>query len=177
MAEPTLRLRTSFLISGTLMGLYGALTLPLPFLAEHTAAPLPLWLLWGAIALGALALWGALSQRVELDPQGIGITYPHWVPAVLRRQWQVPWAEITAVQPRSTSQGGLVYYLVTTSGQAYLLPMRVAGFTKMLRFIEQQTGLPTALIKPLAQPWMYGTLAVFTLLLGAIDLWVLLSMG
>lgn len=172
-----LRLRTSPLISSTLMALYGVLTLPLPFLAQHTAAPVPLWLLWGAIGGGALLLWGALSQQVELDSQGMRITYPHWVPPLVRRQWHLSWSEIQAIQPRSTSQGGLVYYLVTTNGQAYLLPMRVAGFAKMMQFIEQQTGLPTAVIKPLAQPWMYGTLALFTLLLAAVDLWVLLSVG
>ncbi|XFA72980.1 hypothetical protein RYO59_001215 [Thermosynechococcaceae cyanobacterium Okahandja] len=177
MAEFQLRLNTSPLISGTLMALYAALTVPLPFLAQQTAAPLPVELLWGAIALGAVLLAGALSQRVELDSQGMRITYPRWVPPFLRRQWSLAWSEIQAVQPRSTSQGGLVYYLVTPSGQAYLLPMRVAGFAQMMRCIEQQTGLVTAPIKPLAQPWMYGTLALFTLLLAAVDAWVLLSMG
>ncbi len=174
MAESSLRLRTSPLISGTLMALYAALTMPLPLLAQQTGAAVPLGFLWGAIALGAFLLWGALSQRVDLDEVGMRITYPAWVPPFLRREWALSWSAIQAIKPRSTSQGGLVYYLVTPRGEAYLLPMRVAGFAKMMRFIEQHTGLATAPIKPLAQPWMYGTLAVFTLLLGAIDAWVLL---
>lgn len=176
MSEP-LRFKTSPLISGTLIALYGTLTLPLPFLATQTAAPLSPLLLWGAIALGGVLLWGALSQRVELDAQGIRLTYPGWVPPFLRRQWQLTWSEIQGLQPRSTSQGGLVYYLVTATGQGYLLPMRVAGFAQMMRAIEAHTGLPTEVIKPLAQPWMYGILAVFTLLLGAVDLWILTTVG
>lgn len=79
MTEP-LRFKTSPLISGTLIALYGALTLPLPFLAAQTAAPVSPLLLWGAIACGGILLWGALSQRVELDAQGICLTYPGWVP-------------------------------------------------------------------------------------------------
>lgn len=176
MSEP-LRFKTSPLISGTLMALYGALTLPLPFLAVQTAAPVSPWFLWGAIACGGLLLWGALSQRVELDAQGIRITYPRWVPPFLRRQWQLTWSEIQGLQPRSTSQGGLVYYLVTSGGQRYLLPMRVAGFAQMMRAIEAHTGLPTDMIRPLAQPWMYTILAVLTLLLGTVDLWILMTVG
>jgi len=53
--------------------------------------------------------------------------------------------------------------------------MRVAGFSQMLRFIHTQTGLDTELIRPLAQPWMYGLLALFTFLMLAIDAWVLLT--
>lgn len=169
----TMRFKTSPLISGTLIALYGALTVPLPLLAVRTAAPVSPLLLWGAIALGGVLLWGALSQRVELDAEGIRLTYPRWVPPFLRRQWQLPWSDIQGLQPRSTSQGGLVYYLVTATGQGYLLPMRVAGFGQMMRAIAAHTGLPTEVIKPLAQPWMYGILAILTLLLAAVDLWVL----
>ncbi|URR35609.1 hypothetical protein NBE99_00240 [Thermosynechococcus sp. HN-54] len=176
MTKP-LRFKTSPLISGTLIALYGALTLPLPLLAVQTAAPVSPQLLWGAIALGGLLLWGALSQRVELDAEGIRLTYPRWVPPFLRRQWQLAWSDIQGLQPRRTSQGGLVYYLVTATGQGYLLPMRVAGFAQMMRAIEAHTGLPTEGVKPLAQPWMYGILAIFTLLLAAVDLWVLTTVG
>lgn len=54
------------LIRFTLLSLYIALTIPLPVLAHVTAAPVSPMLLWVGIAIGAIAVYGALSERVIL---------------------------------------------------------------------------------------------------------------
>ncbi|HEY9764402.1 MAG TPA: hypothetical protein V6D07_17885 [Trichocoleus sp.] len=161
------------LIRLTLLSLYVALTLPLPFLAGATQAPVPPWLLSLGVGVGAIALHGALSQQVVLDTEGIQVTYPQWVRWVLRKGWQLRWDEVTALKPRSTGQGGLVYYFVGTDQQAYLLPMRVAGFARLVGLVESRTGIDTQDVKPLAQPWMYGILLLFTLFLLLIDSWTI----
>ncbi|WP_299404495.1 hypothetical protein [Acaryochloris sp. IP29b_bin.148] len=125
------------------------------------------------ISLGALALAAALSEQVHLTETGIGINYPQWVPAWFRQGWFLAWPDITAIKPRATGQGGLVYYLITPKESAHLLPMRVAGFAQMTRMIETQTGLKMATVKPLAQVWMYSILLGFSLLLALIDIWIL----
>lgn len=165
--------RISPLIRLTLLGLYGALTAPLPFLADVTAAPVPAWGLGVGIGLGAIALWAALSQQVVLDATGIAVTYPRWVRWLLRQGWQLNWSDIRALKPRSTGQGGLVYYFVGQDEQAYLLPMRVAGFARLTAHVQERTGVDTRDVKPLAQPWMYGILLLFTLALWAIDSWTI----
>lgn len=70
--------RISSLIRLTLVSLYIALTVPLPFLAKVTAAPVPSWVLWIGIILGLIALVGALSEQVILDNDKIEVTYPRW---------------------------------------------------------------------------------------------------
>ncbi|MGI0489833.1 hypothetical protein ACN4EK_30835 [Pantanalinema rosaneae CENA516] len=165
--------RLSPLIRITLLSLYGALTLPLPFLANLNAPNIPPVLLWLGIGLGAIALYGALSERVIVDAEAIQVTYPAWVPSLFRRGWSLPWADITALKPRSTGQGGLVYYFVSQSGQAYLLPMRVAGFARLVRLVQERTEIDTTDVRPLAQPWMYLILLGLTLLLLAIDAWTI----
>lgn len=171
-----LTLKNSSLISGALYLFYGALTLPLPILAFQTQAPIPVWLLGIGLLLGLILLAGALSYRVHLNSVGMAITYPAWVPGFLRREWTVAWSDIVALRPRGTSQGGLVYYLQTNTGLAYLLPMRVAGFSRMLDYLHTQTGLETKLIRPLAQAWMYGLLGLFALGLFLIDAWIILNL-
>ncbi|NJM44791.1 MAG: hypothetical protein HC860_00435 [Alkalinema sp. RU_4_3] len=167
---PVDRFNLSPLIRLTLMGLYIALTLPLPFLAQVTqAAVSPQWL-WVGLILGAIALWGALSERVLVDDQGIELTYPAWVP---RRGWQVAWKDITALKPRSTGQGGLVYYFLDKQGQGYLLPMRVAGFKRLVDRVQQETQIDTQDVRPLAQPWMYFVLLTFTAMLLLMDAWTI----
>ena len=164
------------LIRLTLFSLYLALTLPLPLLAQvKEAAIAPIWL-WIGIAAGAIVLHVALSEQVAIDAQGICVTYPTWVPRYFRKGWSLPWTDITALQPRSTGQGGIVYYFLSRSGEAYLLPMRVAGFAHLVRQVEAKTGIDTTDVRPLAQPWMYLILLVFTVLLFLVDGWIFWTM-
>lgn len=163
------------LIRITLLSLYVALTIPLPFLAQVTAAPVPPGLLFVGIGLGAIALYAVLSERVILDDRGIQVTYPGWVPSFFRKGWLLPWSEVKELKPRTTGQGGLVYYFLSQSGNAYLLPMRVAGFAKLVREVQAKTGIDTTDVKPLAQPWMYLILLGFTLLLLLMDAWTIMT--
>lgn len=162
----------------TLLLLYIALMGPLPFLAQATQAPVsPLWLTVG-IALGWIGLYGALGQRVMVDDQAIEVTYPGWIRWLFRGGWRLPWDQAQALKPRSTGQGGIVYYFVGIdpageTQRAYLLPMRVAGFARLVGLVERYTDLDIQDVKPLAQPWMYGLLLLFTLFLLWIDLWTI----
>ncbi|MGG6263864.1 hypothetical protein ACQ4M3_11115 [Leptolyngbya sp. AN03gr2] len=161
--------RISPLIRITLLSLYIALTTPLPFLAEATDAPVPSRWLWVGIAIGFVILFGALSERVIVNDEGIQVAYPAWVP--FRKGWQLAWSEVKALKPRSTGQGGLVYYFLSKSGEGYLLPMRMVGFARFVDRVQKETGIDTTDVKPLAQPWMYLILLGFTVLLLLIDAW------
>ena len=166
--------RVSPLIRITLLLLYVALTAPLPFLSSYTHAAIPASWLTPGLAIGFVFLYGALSDRVILDDVGIKLTYPRWFPAFVRRGWSLTWQEITALKPRITGQGGIVYYFVSkTSDQAYLLPLRVVGFARLVKIVEERTGIDTRDVRPLAQPWMYVILLVFTLLLLLMDSWTI----
>jgi hypothetical protein len=173
-SSPSQSFAISWLIRGTLTLFYGALLLPLPFLAHWTGAASPLWLSLG-LGVGLVALQGALAQRVVTDDLEIRVEYPRWVPSWLGRGWSLPWAEITALKMRTTGQGGLVYYLLDRQQQGYLLPMRIAGFAKLTEILTDRTGLDTQEVRPLSQPWMYGFLAILTLVLLAIDLTVIVA--
>ena len=165
--------RLSPLIRITLLCLYIALTVPLPFLSEVTNSPVPSSLLWVGIGFGFVALYAALSERVILDDEGIKVTYPNWVPRFFRKGWSLPWSQVKELKPRTTGQGGLVYYFLSQEGKAYLLPMRVAGFARLVREVQQKTGIDTKDVYPLAQPWMYLTLLLFSFLLLLVDAWTI----
>mgnify|MGYP000465124784 FL=1 len=165
--------KLSPLIRVTLLALYVALTAPLPLLPQTDGVAVsPKWL-WFGIGLGFIALYGALSERVIVTETEIQVTYPAWVPRILRKGWVLPWAEVKALKPRSTGQGGIVYYFVSQAEQAYLLPMRVAGFSRLVRLVQDRTGIDTSDVRPLAQPWMYVTLLGLTVLLLLVDSWTI----
>ena len=156
----------------TLLSLYVALTLPLPFLAEATQAPVSPTVLTIGPILGFLFLYAALTEQVIVNEQEIQVTYPRWV-TPWRQGWSLAWSDIKALKPRSTGQGGIVYYFLSQSDQAYLLPMRIAGFAQLVRIVEAKTGIDTRDVKPLSQPWMYLILLFCTLMLLAIDAWTI----
>jgi hypothetical protein len=165
--------KLSPLIRITLLLFYVSLTVPLPFLAELTQSPIPPQGLSIALILGGLALYAALCERVITDENGIQVAYPAWVPKLFRKGWSLPWAEVKALKPRSTGQGGIVYYFLSNSEQAYLLPMRIAGFAAFLRQVQAKTKIDMTDVRPLAQPWMYLFLLVLTVFLLAIDSWTI----
>jgi hypothetical protein len=166
--------RVSPLIRLTLLLLYIALTAPLPFLSNFTHAAIPASWLTVGFAIGFVFLYGALSDRVILNDEGIRLAYPQWFPSFLRKGWSLAWQDIKALKPRITGQGGIVYYFVSKdSEQAYLLPMRVVGFARLVKQVEERTGIDTRDVRPLAQPWMYLILLVFTLLLLLMDGWTI----
>lgn len=166
--------RISPLIRLTLMAFFLALTIPLPFLAQVSSTPIPPILLWVGIGVGAIALYGALSERVIVDPEKIQVAYPRWVPSFFRKGWALPWTDVKELKMRTTGQGGLVYYFLSQSSEkAYLLPMRVVGFARLVKLVEQHTGIDTTDVRPLSQPWMYLFLLGFSLLLLLTDGWVI----
>ncbi len=166
--------KISPLIQLTLTALYIALVIPLPFLAAATNAPVSPTLLWIALPVGGAALYSGLSERVLVNDDGIAVTYPKWVQAFGRRGWSLQWSDITALKPRSTGQGGIVYYFLNQAkDRAYLLPMRVVGFARLVRYVEAKTDIETGDVKPLAQPWMYLILLGVTALLLLVDIWAI----
>lgn len=165
--------RLSPLIRITLLSLYLALTVPLPFLAKVTAAPIPPLFLWVGIGCGFVLLYAILTERVILDEEGIKVTYPVWVPRFFRPGWSLSWSDVKALKPRTTGQGGLVYYFLSQDGKAYLLPMRVSGFAKFINIVQAKTGIDTTDVCPFSQPWMYIILLGCTILLFLVDAWTI----
>jgi len=166
--------RISPLIRLTLMALYLALTIPLPFLSQVSASPVSPVVLWTGIGLGATALFGALSERVIVEEEKIQVAYPCGVPRFFRKGWSLAWTDVKDLKMRTTGQGGMVYYFISQSSEkAYLLPMRVVGFARLVKLVEVHTGIDTTDVRPLAQPWMYLILLGFTLLLFLVDGWTI----
>ncbi|MGD1918917.1 MAG: hypothetical protein ACFCAD_08490, partial [Pleurocapsa sp.] len=54
-----------------------------------------------------------------------------------------------------------------------LLPMRIAGFNKMVNIVTEKTGNDTVDVSPLSKPWMYMNLFVCTMVLWLLDGWTI----
>lgn len=153
------------LIRFTLIGLYLALVLPLPWQAPPALRPA----LGLAVVLGLVLVLAVTSERVEVDGEGIRVGHPAWCGWWLRRGWQLSWSSITAITPVTTSQGGRVYYLRSGDG-SFLLPQRVARFEDFLQGLTSHSGLDTSAIGRISPPWTYQLLAWLSGLMLAAEL-------
>jgi hypothetical protein len=154
----------------TLLTLYLALVLPLPWMAPQTLR-LPLLL---AVPLGMAIVLAISSERVELTADGIQVAHPAWCAWWLKRGWSLPWRAISGLTPVGTSQGGRVFYLRTRgSGQAYLLPQRIERFDVFLEQVGRLGGLDCAAVGRLTPPWTYRLLAVLSAILLLVELIVM----
>ena len=149
------------LIRFTLISLYLALVLPLPWLAPAGLRPL----LWLALPLGLLLIVALVSEQVELSASGLRVGHPRWCAWLLRRGWQLRWDQVQGLTPVTTSQGGRVYYVRSQDGSAYLLPQRVQGFEPFLGRFSQATGLDTSSIGRISPAWTYQLLAALCALM------------
>jgi hypothetical protein len=161
------------LIRITLSLLYLSLMIPLPFLATATHAEVSPELIWAGISLGFGALQAALSQRVVVDDRSIQVNYPVWVPNFFAKSWILAWSDVKELKLRTTGQGGLVYYFMNHQEEGFLLPMRVAGFNKLLQLIQKYSNIDTTDVRPLSQPWMYFALLGLTGFLLLVDIWTI----
>lgn len=161
------------LIRITLSLLYLSLTIPLPFLATFAHAEIPAEWLWLGIGIGFVALQGGLSQRVVVDESAIRVNYPSWVPNFVTKSWILAWSDVKELKMRTTGQGGLVYYFINRNNEGFLLPMRIAGFDRLVKLVQQYTSIDTSDVRPLSQPWMYFALLILTGFLLLTDIWTI----
>jgi hypothetical protein len=159
------------LIRFTLLGLYLALVLPLPFLAPPELR-LPLAV---ALPLGLGLVVAATSERVELDGEGLRVGHPRWCAWWLRRGWSLSWARVQGLTPVATSQGGRVWYVRSAGGEgvaagrAHLLPQRVARFDDFLARFAAASGVDTGAVGRISPPWTYQFLAVLCAILVLVE--------
>ena len=169
--DPSIRL--------TLISLYLALVLPLPWLAPSPLRPTLLL----AVVLGLVLVLALSSETVELDDAGIRVGYPPWCRWWLRRGWSLPWSRVKGLTPVATSQAGRVYYIRTstdspgTQPEAWLLPQRVAGFDRFLERFSRMSGISTTSVVRLSPPRTYRLLALLSLLMLAAEIGIGLWRG
>jgi hypothetical protein len=159
------------LIRGTLVLLYLALVLPLPALAPSQLRPL----LLAALPLGLALVLAVSSERVELDASGLRLSHPAWCAWWLRRGWQLRWDQITGITPVTTSQGGRVFYLRTSTtadgaGTSVLLPQRLEQFDDFLTRFGRHTHLDVSCIGRISPAWTYQLLLALSALMVTTEL-------
>ena len=152
------KFKTKFFVKSSLISLYLALTIPIPFISIDK-------LLIPSLVLFIFGLYLIINITNDyVETCKIKISYKtSFISKILgRKNWEVSWKDIKLIKSLPTSQGSKVYYFNTIEGDNFLLPQRLDNFEKFLLIISENTGINIDEISYLSPLWTYKLLTLLS---------------
>ena len=153
--------KTLFFVKSSLISLYLALTIPLPFISiEKLKIPSIV-----IFALGLYLIINITSDYVETCSNKISYKSSFISKFLGKKNWEIPWKDIKLIKSFPTSQGSKVYYFNTFQEKNFLVPQRVENFEKFLLIVYDNTGIPIKEISYISPLWTYKLLTLVSVLM------------
>ena len=155
------KFKTLFFVKSSLISLYLALTIPIPFISIDKLKILSIF----TFVLGLYLIVNITSDYVETSKNGISYKTSFISKILGRKNWELSWKDIKLIKTFPTSQGSNVYYFNTDKGDNFLIPQRVENLTKFLTIISKNTGMSINEISYISPLWTYKLLTLLSILM------------
>ena len=155
------KFKTLFFVKSSLISLYLALTIPMPFISIDQLK-IPSIILF---VFGLYLIFNITNDYVETCKNKISYKTSFISKTLGRKNWEVSWSDIKLIQSITTSQGSKVYYFNTYDGENFLVPQRVENFEKFLLIISRNTGISINDMSYISPLWTYKLLTSLSLLM------------
>ncbi len=165
------KFKTLFFVKSSLISLYLALTIPLPFISiEKLKIPSII-----IFALGLYLIINITSDYVETSNNKILYKTSFISKLLGKKNWEISWKDIKLIKSLPTSQGSKVYYFNTHQDENFLVPQRVEKFEKFLLIVSSNTGIDINEISYISPLWTYKLLTLLSILMIAGEIIAFLS--
>ena len=155
------KFKTLFFVKSSLITLYLALTIPMPFISiDQLKIPSIIIFVFGLYLIVNIT-----NDYVETSKNKISFKTSFISKTLGRKNWEVSWSDIKLIKSLPTSQGSKVYYFNTNDGENFLVPQRVENFEKFLLIVSKNTGLSINEISYISPLWTYKLLTYLSLLM------------
>ena len=154
----TKKFKTLFFVKSSLITLYSALTLPIPFISIEELKIISLV----TFVTGFLLIINITSDYVETSNNKIYYKTNFVSNLFGNKSWEVSWKEIKLISSSPTSQGSRVYYFITSENQKILVPQRVENLQELLLVIMERTGIKTQEMDYISPMWTYKLLTLLS---------------
>ena len=165
------KFKTLFFVKSSLITLYLALTIPIPFISIDKLKILSIF----AFVLGFYLIINVTSDYVETCNNKISYKTSFISKILGRKNWEVSWQDIKLIKSLPTSQGSKVYYFNTVEGDNFLLPQRLENFEKFLLIISENTGINVDEISYISPLWTYKLLTLLSTVMIVCELFAFLN--
>jgi len=155
------KFKTLFFVKSSLISLYLALTIPIPFIAIDKLKILSI----STFVLGLYLIINITSDYVETCNNKIAYKTNFISKALGRKNWEISWKDIKLIKSQPTSQGSKVYYFNTNKGDNYLIPQRIENFERFLSIVSQNTDFNIKEISYISPLWTYKLLTTLSVLM------------
>ena len=153
--------KTLFPVKSSLISLYIALTIPLPFISSEQLKITSLFL----FIFGLLFVISITSDYVETCEKKISYKVSFISRAFGKKNWEIFWEEIKTIKSLPTSQGSKDFYFSDEKGKNLLVPQRIENFDVFLDQVEEKTKINTEAISYISPLWTYKLLTLISVLM------------
>ena len=155
------KFKTLFFVKSSLISLYLALTIPIPFISIDKLKILSIT----AFVLGLYLIINITSDYVETCNNKISYKTSFISRTSGRKNWEIFWKDIKLIESLPTSQGSKVFYFNTKKGDNFLIPQRLENFEKFLLIVNKNTGIATNELSYISPLWTYKLLTFLSVLM------------
>ena len=155
------KFKTLFFVKSSLISLYLALTIPIPFIAVDKLKIISLLI----FVLGLFLIINITNDYVETSSNRISYKTSFISKSLGRKNWEVPWKDIKSIKSLPTSQGSKVFYFNLFKGDNILIPQRLENFEDFLLIISKETGIDVKEMSYISPLWTYKLLTFLSILM------------
>ena len=152
------KFKTLIFVKSSLISLYLALTIPLPFVSIDKLKIFSIV----AFVSGLYLIINITSDYLEICNNKISYKTSFILKLLGRKNWEIYWKEITQIKSLPTSQGSKVYYFNTNKGDNFLVPQRLENLDRFLLILSKNTDLDTSEMSYISPLWTYKLLTLMS---------------
>ena len=155
------KFQTLFFVKSSLITLYLALTLPIPFISIKELKFISIM----AFVVGFILIVNITSDYVETSKDKISYKTTFVSNFIGNKSWEVFWKDIKLIYSSPTSQGSKVYYFITFGNEKFLVPQRVENLDELFSVILERTGIKKVGMDYISPLWTYKLLTFLSLIM------------
>ena len=155
------KFKTLFFVKSSLISLYLALTLPIPFISIEKLKIFSIVV----FVLGLYLIISITGDHVETCNNKISYKTSLIAKYFGKENWEIFWKDIKLIKSLPTSQGSKVYYFNTKKGDNFLIPQRLENFEKFKIIIYKKTKINVDQISYISPLWTYKILTFLSVLM------------
>ena len=157
------KFKTLFVVKSSLIFLYLALTIPIPFISSDKLKIASIVFFF----LGLYFINSLTSDYVETTEKKLSYKTNSISNVLGKKNWEIFWKDIKLIKSLPTSQGSKVYYFTLNNDENYLVPQRIENLEKLKSLIAKNTTLrlEAQKIDYISALWTYKLVTVLSILM------------
>ena len=155
------KFKTLLVVKSSLISLYLALTVPIPFIASEELKIFSMI----TFVSGIFLIVNITNDYVNTCDKKVSYKTSFISKILGKKNWEIMWNDIKSIKSSATSQGSKVYYFITHNNESYLVPQRIENFEGFVSIVKNKTKLKINGLTYISPLWTYKLLTLLSSLM------------